>query len=113
MTSAIKNQTGKWIHHAFAATSMAFYLSIVGETVLIQSSIALKVASIGFTISIIFNGVCAFSYFESNTRSNLIGRLLKVSILTKLTQWLAVYSFLISTGCIIFYVLKTGNVLTW
>ncbi|MGR5297095.1 hypothetical protein ACPV5U_05825 [Vibrio mediterranei] len=111
MTSAIKNQTGKWIHHAFTATSMAFYFAIVGDAALIQDSLALKVASIGFTLSIIFNGIWAFSYFESEARSNLIHRLLQMSIFAKLSHWIAIFSFIISAACIIIYVLQTGHVL--
>ena len=76
------NEIGKWIHPTFAATSMAFFLTILDKGELVSSSYYLGWCIYLYAISLVLNSIWSFIYFTSSDeektvqkiRSNFIGK---------------------------------------
>jgi hypothetical protein len=60
MKSSDINYLFLWIHSAFAATSVAFFLALLSSNVETQNSRGILFASIFFTISLITNSLISF-----------------------------------------------------
>ncbi|ARR44162.1 hypothetical protein CAY59_07245 [Vibrio campbellii] len=107
------NQVGKWLHPAFTATSMAYFLTVLDKTDLVASSFTLQLATIAYAVALVLNGIWAFSYFDIEESSPTISKLLKSNYIAKGFHNLAGNSFLFATGCLVWYVLDKAVTIDW
>jgi nitrate reductase gamma subunit len=102
MKSSDINYLLLWIHSAFAAASVAFFLALLSSNEVTQNSTLIFIASIFFTISLIFNSLISFVlvwFKETNGVLATIFNQPKAFLLIKT----AIFSFLIGLLSFLFH----------
>jgi len=102
MTTHNVNYLFLWIHSAFAATSIAFFLALLSSTPETQSSTEILFSSFFFTVSLILNSSISFVLVWFKELDGVLESVFKHSkgwILIKI----AIISFLLGLICFLFH----------
>ncbi|TVO96285.1 hypothetical protein AYI86_13730 [Shewanella algae] len=96
------NEVGKWVHPAFAATSMAFFLTILDKEQLVSSSWFLIFCVYFYGLALFFNSIWSFLYYvlEDEDINNKIRSNCFLKLIDNFTYW----SFIFPTISLILYI---------
>ena len=98
------NKVGQWVHPAFAATSMAFFLTIFDKEELVASSPFLIFCVNFYALSLLLNSVWSFIYYTGDSKIDINNKL-RSNIVFKGLDNLSYWSFIFPTISFILYIL--------
>ena len=98
------NEIGRWVHPAFAATSMAFFLAVFDKKELVSSSRLLEFCVYFYALSLLLNSIWSFIYYTSSQNDGL-NATLRSNWFTKGLDNLSYWSFIFPTVSFVFYVI--------
>ncbi len=99
---------GRWIHPAFAATSMAFLLTMLDKQALTAGSYPLIFANYFYVVSVIINSIYAYLYFLVENPERVAAKI-RGNLILKGFENLSFWSFVFATCAVLLYVIQTTS----
>ena len=106
-----QNEIGKWVHPAFAATSMAFLLTIIDKEALVYSSGYLIFSVYFYALALLLNSIWSYIYYIEDSEID-VNKKLRSTWVGKGLDNLSYWSFVFPTVSVVLYlIIRTSSTL--